>query len=975
MAVPFVVGFASIVRIAPTAHIRWLTDSSVVNGPLPDQDGDMPTRRPGDGRRSGTASTPVVGRSRELDQLGASLDRLAAGEGGVVLVEGEPGIGKTSVLDHIVECAEVRSLVVLRGTGDDLDQDRPFALLQQALAVELPTLAAPTELARERTDASFVVIEHLLDELDRRASIAPVLLALDDVQWADTASLRALRSIVRRRAHAPVLTYLSFRPQPRPPELVRLLDDVAASGGRPLRLEGLATADLHQLVVDVLAGDAPDGLAAHLERAGGNPFYAIELARCLVADGSAADAGVEAVPDDVRLAVLRRISALTASTLELLKVASVLGTRFTATELAAVSGRSAATLLPAVDDAVAGLVLHSQGDHLAFRHDLIRDSLYAEIPQSVRRAMHRDVATALAHTGAAPERVAQHLLVGATHGDAFAVAWLRDAAREAARRSWTIAADLFRHAFDLASPDDPARPELASELADALLRAGRPIEADEVIDRALVEGGDEVALRTTRIANTIHLGRPADAIAEGEILLALPSVPLEQRVSVQALVVVQKAMSGDLAGAAAGVEAVVAGAEAVEDAYAMSVALQARAVVRQSQGLVHQAVADAERAVAIGRTVPPQRTGFVTAFFLAGIVLCDTDRFDDAVRVLDEGRRRAEAAGLTTWLPMLHWAGSAAHIAVGELDDALTQAETSISLAEELPKDLPMPAPAHVLAAAVALHRDRLADARASASAARRVLESARSLLGIDLAFWIEALILEASGDVEGAAATVATAWDLLEPMPHFPTRRMIAPDAVRLLRDHEPRRAARIAAHVTELAQLVPDVPSIAATAMRCRGLLEDDAPLLRAAAATLAATPRRLDAVLSSLDAADALGRHGERTEAIALLEAALPLAEQMGADRIVARVYAALRAMGVRRRAGGPVARQRTGWESLSPTERKVVSLVAEGLSNREVGERLFISRRTVETHLSHVFAKLGLSSRAAVASAAARVAGER
>lgn len=918
----------------------------------------------------------LVGRACELDDLRASLDRLAAGDGGVVLVEGEPGIGKSHLLEEVAAEAGVRDLVVLAATGDDLDQDRPFALLHRALGNDLPAIPVPLELAHERTDASFVVIEHLLDELERRASITPVLLALDDVQWADPASLRGIRSIVRRRRHVPVLTYLSFRPQPRPPELDRLMDDVAADRVRPLRLDGLAADQLQQLVAEVVHAELPDALAAQLGRAGGNPFYAIELTRCLAADGMGVDVAGAALPDDVRLAVLRRISALNPTTLELLKVASVLGTRFTAGELAAVSGRSAADLLPMVDDAVAGLVLQGQGEVLAFRHDLIRDSLYAEIPASLRRAMHREAATALAEMGAPPERVAQHLLVSATRGDTQAVTMLRDAAWQAAQRSWTIGADLLRHAFDLTSPGDGGRPELAGELADALLRAGRPTEADEVIERALAEGGDEVGLRTTRIANTIHLGRPSDAISEADILLALPSVPPEQRASVRALVVVQKVMSADLAGAGADVDAVVAEAEAVDDPYAKAVAFQARALVRHAQGRGPEAEVDAERAVAIAASLPPQRTGFVTAFFLGGMILLDRDRFDDAAQALDEGRRRAESAGLTTWLPMLHWARSAVHGSLGELDDALTQAETSISLAEELPRDLPLPAPAHVLAAMVALHRGRLAEARAWVASARSVLESAQSLLAIDLAFWVEALVLEASGDVDGAAAALATAWDLLEPMPHLLTRRIIAPDAVRLLRDRDASRAVRVTEHLEELARLTSDVPSITATAMRCRGLLEDDPGLLHDAARALAATPRRTDATFAAIDAAGSLDRHGRRKDAIELLEGALTVAEQMRADRIVARIHADLRAMGVRRRTAGPVARARTGWEALSATERKVVALVAEGLSNREVGERLFISRRTVETHLSHVFAKLGVSSRTAVASAAAvRLADER
>lgn len=163
---------------------------------------------------------------------------------------------------------------------------------------------------------------------------------------------------------------------------------------------------------------------------------------------------------------------------------------------------------------------------------------------------------------------------------------------------------------------------------------------------------------------------------------------------------------------------------------------------------------------------------------------------------------------------------------------------------------------------------------------------------------------------------------------------------------------------------------PSAEGAALRCRGLLEDDPDVLLSSVEAYRRGPRPFDRALACEDAAAALGRGGRREEAVPLFEEALSAYERLGALRDVARATATMRDLGLPRGARRPRRRPSSGWEGLTPAELKVVQLVAEGLTNGEIAKRLFISRYTVETHLKHVFAKLGLSSRVEVAAEAAR-----
>ena len=234
-------------------------------------------------------------------------------------------------------------------------------------------------------------------------------------------------------------------------------------------------------------------------------------------------------------------------------------------------------------------------------------------------------------------------------------------------------------------------------------------------------------------------------------------------------------------------------------------------------------------------------------------------------------------------------------------------------------------------------------------------------------ALWARALALEADGKVADAHAALAGCWDRCAQLGLTLEYRMLGPDLVRLaLACGDQERVREVAAARCRACRCrTLSVLSLAGAALRCRGLAEDDAEILHAAAAAYAQGPRPLELALASEEAGTAFARQGMTGQARPLLDQAIEIYDRLDAARDLARAEAALRAAGIRRGRRGTRRRPQIGWYSLTPTERTVADLVAGGLSNPRIGDRLYISRRTVQTHLAHVFAKLDITSRAQLA----------
>jgi DNA-binding CsgD family transcriptional regulator len=237
---------------------------------------------------------------------------------------------------------------------------------------------------------------------------------------------------------------------------------------------------------------------------------------------------------------------------------------------------------------------------------------------------------------------------------------------------------------------------------------------------------------------------------------------------------------------------------------------------------------------------------------------------------------------------------------------------------------------------------------------------------GVEMVAFAAALLAESRDDVATAYRHLTRFWEYDRERDNRYSHRCLAPSLVRIALDLDDLEVARQVADVVEAgAALAPEVPSVQSAALRCRALVDQDPERMIEAVGLARLSPRVLDHNAACEDAARVLTATGRTTEAEALLTEALSRYDELGATAWAARVRRELRRLGVRGGSRGPRRRPKRGWESLTPTERAVSQLVAAGMTNREVAQRLHVSPHTVNTHLRHVFDKLSVSNRVELA----------
>ncbi len=935
--------------------------------------------------------TPLVGRAEELAVLADLLSHLReSGRAGVAIVEGEPGIGKSRLLAEVEAIALGQGFRILHGTGREFERDRPFGLLTEALELDerhddrrraelAQLLSAPTR-SPEPDEAAigpgvrYRIVDGILDLLETEAAPGPLLLVLDDVQWADASSLLVLHQAARRVSRLPIAILASRRPLPA----LRELDTLP--GAFPAKLE-LRLAPLEWDSVDAFAaallGASPGPLLREqIAAAGGNPFFIRELLQGLRAEGrievrdGRAEVDRVVVPPSLRLIVLRRLSSLSENVLDLLRMAAVLGGSFSAVDLATVLHRPASELLALVREAMKAGVLREDRDRVSFSHDLVRAAVYEDIPASMRSALHLEAARALAAAEAPTASIAAQFALAAAVADREAIAWLTRAAREAAPRSPAIAADLFGRALGLLPPAGPGRPELEAEYARSLLWAGRLDEAVNLSRRAISSQPDPASIARLRYAlarGLVYQGRVADSLAEVEAALAAPGVPVRERARLLADLSHRRLFSGDLRGAESAARDGLAAGSSAGDAVAVAVARCGLSWVALFKGRVREAVEIARQALADAGTDIAEPIQLIQPRLYLGFALVYADLLDEARTTLESGRRLAEGSGTAWALPLFHVGLALLAFHEGAWDDAVTEAETSLSLADEVGCRVWVVAAAALLAR-IAIHRNDLESAARWLALGERQIAATGPAQFMSATFRaVEMLFREARGDDPGAVLAEGATRISVRTVAEAPD---LAPDLVLL-----PTRAGygEIATSVVEAAAELAaraQLPTMDAVALRCRGLATSDIEALLAAVDAARRSPRPLSVAFAALDAAALLASDGRRVEAASLLADAVGRFESVAAERAVARAELVFRELGRRRGVRGRRGRPSVGWESLTETERQVVALLAEGMTNAEIAARLFISRRTVETHVSHVLGKLGLSSRVQLAAEAAR-----
>src|SRR5215467_3900558 len=357
----------------------------------------------------------LVGRDSELATLTGLIHEVAAGRGGSVLIEGEPGIGKSALVRAALAEAPEAGCQVFWGAGDELGQALPLLPLLEGLRVREPSenprrrmivRLLRGEVAADRgMDGSAALAEQLLALVAEQCAVQPTILVVDDLQWADQASVVLWGRLARSVRQAPLLLVGTMRPVPQRQDLLALRR--AAGDAARLQLTGLPETAVAELVAALVGGEPDEKLLRLAEGAAGNPLYVTELVAALdrsasltVTDAGAAELTSASAPSSLSAAIADRLGFVSGPVREVLRAAALLGVDF-----------GVADLIPAVDDACAAGVLAGSGSTLGFRHPLIRSALYEEIPLPVRAAWHRDAGRALAEAGAPADRVAQQLLL------------------------------------------------------------------------------------------------------------------------------------------------------------------------------------------------------------------------------------------------------------------------------------------------------------------------------------------------------------------------------------------------------------------------------------------------------------------------------------------------------------------------------------------------------------------------------------
>jgi tetratricopeptide (TPR) repeat protein len=861
----------------------------------------------------------LIGRDGELAQLAETLRVLPAGRGRCVLVEGEPGIGKSALVNAALAQAVGLGCQVFWGTGDELGQALPLLPLLDALRLRDPTAdpASPAELRREAiarvlrgepvtdpgADGAGFLAEQLLALIADECAVRPSILVIDDLQWADQHSVRLLGRLARSAGDLPLLLVAVMRPVPQRDDLLMLRRGALGEGLR-LRLQALSSGEATQLVA-ALVGGVPDGKLRELAGdAAGNPLYLTELVDALtrgsaieVTEAGVAQLTAAPVPGSLAAAIADRLDFVSSATREVLRAAVLLGVEFAVPDLAVIVGRSVLELMSAIDEATAAGVLEESGTRLRFRHPLIRQALYETMTVPARRSRHARAGRALAQAGASADRVARQLLGAyAVPGsdepapssaggpaDEWVLSWLDGAAELLVSQAPQVAARLLERAVEGLPADGDRHARLARWLADAHYRLGDRAVAEQVASRALLHAEDpdlRVDLHYMLAQCQMIAGESQDALATVDQALASPELTARHRARLLMLGARTHFTVGQIdEGAEAAAEALTA-AEQAGDAWATGWSLLAMANARAAHGHHGQAVVFYDRAITATHADPTLADPRMLAQINKAVTLGNLDRHEEAIALAAEARRLADQVGTT-------FRASQAHSALGQLLFGTGRWDGAMAEMLAIPADLKEPAAACVdlgSAALICFHRGDSGTARRYLAAAAPYAERIgnRLIPSLELA---RSLDREQAGSAADALAMLARWCD--GETQELGLVEEIVSDVVRLGVRVGDRETARVLAGQARQVAAGSGIPHREGNALYCTGLVERDAGQLLAAASRYAAAGRPLPQAMALEAAAAEWARAGEADQGAAALARAREIYTALGATVDAARV----------------------------------------------------------------------------------------
>jgi DNA-binding CsgD family transcriptional regulator len=932
----------------------------------------------------------LLDRERELAAIEDWLDDAHDGRGRIAVAIGSAGIGKSALLAEAAALGAEKGLRVLSARGSELERSLPFGVARQLFEAAVlgledgereRVLSGPAKHARallalagEGTGGgdSLGVIHGLYWLAANLCERTPLLLAIDDLHWSDPETGRWLRYISRRLSDLPVLVLAAARSgEAAGEELASVI--LGDQDGRAITPKPLGERSVGQLV-STWFGSVADGqfVAACHSATGGNPFFLHELLRAALADGiepSAAHAArvLHLGPREVARSILVRLGRLGAPAVGLANAVATLGADAELRHAAALCELDVDGALRVWDDLARAEILQP-AQPLEFIHPIVRASVYREIAAGERTRAHRRAAVILNADGAESSRIAVHAAACEPAGDANVVGWLREAAKDAVHAGAPDAAALYlRRALD-EPPAPDLRPEVHYELGQALV--GRdPVAAATAFSETAAHAGLPLQLLASRWegATLALAGRLTEAMPALERAIALARGDAELELLVGATRDHYAVFWADdparvqrrrrLHEGAPALEGKTPGERRVLAIAALSISQTAAAPMAKSLELANRVRANLP-------TWLDSDDGVETASGIghSGIVCDDPEGIARHERAMVQNVQRgwlinlgfghlqqsmirfrlgdllaAESDARVSWellgplreaAPVFHWWSASALLQAligrGQLDEAAALIESTGVCRQPL-EFVMHPSPV-VLAGELALAQGRLAE-------------------GVEM-------LLRAGAWLEDRGFTNPA---------YIPWRARVAPALAAAGRTDE---ALEVIEPAVNRARFF-GAPWALGMALRAAGTVEQ-APhgveLLREAITILEASGCRVEHAHARLELGAALRRSNHRSQAREHLRIALDLAHRCGDPLLAGRAAQELAATGAR-----PRRVMLSGVESLTASERRVAELAAAGLSNREIAQTLFVTRKTVETHLGHVYLKLDVSSRLELPSA--------
>lgn len=906
------------------------------------------------------------GREAEWRVVRDLLRRAQQGLGGVVLAEGEPGIGRSLLLREAADEAARHGFSLVAGAADRLGQAIPFYALRAALGAPFAKLTADGH-DDDLPDAPARRISQMRAHLEQRAAATPVLVCLDDMQWASPATLTALRTLPRELKRHPVAWVLA-RSSTAPHEADYLFELLEKDGAARIRLAPLGEDVVAALLTDAFGAPPDEALLALASGAAGNPALLSELIGGLRDDdavrlsGGRAVLGSTQLPRQMHRVAQQRLDGLSKYTRRLLVTAAELGSSFRLEDAAEMLGETPAALLPTIEEAMDAGIMTAAENAFSFRHELLRRAAGDTIPRPARKALHRQYGQILLARGELAALAASHLLQAAQAGDPASLADLDTAAAQTLHSAPQTAADLALRALELTPPTDLGVTPRSVAAAEALTAAGRLNQAAQIIHDLLARPLPPVAEARLRCALSSVLcarGRASDAADQATMVLAQPQLPQDLRD--QATTAQLQAFAGspdDLAGPLA---ATILAAPNQHDSHAIVAALLTRAVISWDSGRIGEGLEllrDAARH-STGVSLDARHAQPLPALAAALIDLRQIDEAEDILQAADNQVLHGVPAQAA--LSLLH---ARVHLAAGRLTDAAAAAQAALATAQTAGAH-GYTAAAHCVLGLVALRRGDIAAAAQHAACRSAPDPRFAGTYARTETTVAQAQITEAC---DGPAAAVG---HIRQACGSLPARRglllgdpALAAWVVRTALAAGDSTLAEITARTAEvLADANPGFPALAAAAAHSLGLAARDPARLAEAAA-------RHPDPWAKASAAEDLGvlhvRQGDREQAAHHLKEAHDGYAEVCADRDQARVRRRLRELGIRRRhwVTSPT-RPVSGWDSLTDTEQAVSRLVAQGLKNNQVAALMYISTHTVAHHLRQTFRKLQIASRVELA----------